>query len=401
MSSSCTRVCFHAHPPHQLVPPPDKLDAPMDTHSNVYVKNLPPEVDDQTLLTLFQSYGAVESCKVMQSRTPQSRNFGFVKFASIEEARLAIEQMNGATVASTVIEVRFADADVGHKRPQSKDETDNLYVKGFPSNWSEQELQSLFQTCGNVVECRVLQSRDPERGGVGLVRMAAVCEAAAAIQSYNNRTPPGGTVVMSVTFADTKDEKERKLKRKAPVVMQRYDPYQRTGAEVYQTGVMPAFPGALDMQRGGLLDPLGLSLGGAGIAQQTFGNVALGAPNLLLNIAGQGLGMPAQPNGLMPLTNLSPASLYVRNIPLDSDRLYLYEQFAPFGAIRSVKVLEDEAGQCKGVGFVNFLDQDAAQRAIEALHGKKVGEKELHVSLQTQRPKRNGGITTRPEGVQY
>lgn len=374
----------------------------MDSHSNVYVKNLPPEVDDQTLLTLFQSYGTVESCKVMQSRTPQSRNFGFVKFSGIEEARVAIEQMNGATVASTVIEVRFADADVGHKRPQSKEETDNLYVKGFPSNWSEQDLQNLFATCGAVVECRVLQSRDPERGGVGLVRMSAVGEAALAIQTYNNRAPPGGTVIMSVTFADTKDEKERKLKRKTPLGVQRFDPYQRpAGTDVFQAGaVLPSFPGTVDIQRGALLDPLGLGLGGTGIAQQGFGNVALGAPNLLLNIPGQGLGIPSQPNGMGQLGSSGPASLYVRNIPLDADRLYLYEKFAPFGAIRSVKVLEDEAGQCKGVGFVNFLDLEAAQRAIDALHGKKVGEKELHVSLQTQRPKRNGGLV-RPEGVPY
>ena len=45
---------------------------------------------------------------------------------------------------------------------------------------------------------------------------------------------------------------------------------------------------------------------------------------------------------------------------------------APFGAVLSVKVLTDESGKCRGVGFVNFSENDAAVRAQRALHGAKV-----------------------------
>lgn len=79
-----------------------------------------------------------------------------------------------------------------------------------------------------------------------------------------------------------------------------------------------------------------------------------------------------------------PCSLYVKNLPADADRLFLYEKFAPHGAIYSVKVLPDEqTGKCKGVGFVNYGDVVGARRAINALNGSKVGEKLLHVSEQT------------------
>jgi RNA recognition motif-containing protein len=51
-----------------------------------------------------------------------------------------------------------------------------------------------------------------------------------------------------------------------------------------------------------------------------------------------------------------------------------------------VKVLTDpDSGTCRGVGFVNYADHPSAIRAIQALHGTKVGEKLLHVSLQTPR----------------
>lgn len=43
----------------------------------------------------------------------------------------------------------------------------------------------------------------------------------------------------------------------------------------------------------------------------------------------------------------------LQNLPVDADKLFLYEKFSPYGAILSVKVLNDpQSGQCRGVGFV-------------------------------------------------
>lgn len=48
-----------------------------------------------------------------------------------------------------------------------------------------------------------------------------------------------------------------------------------------------------------------------------------------------------------------------------ADRLYLYEFFAPLGAVLSVRVLEDVNGRCRGVGFVNYADNTSALAAIQ------------------------------------
>ena len=89
---------------------------------------------------------------------------------------------------------------------------------------------------------------------------------------------------------------------------------------------------------------------------------------------------------------LAPSSLYIKNLPPDADKLYLYERFAPHGAILSVKVLvDDQTGKCRGVGFVNYADPNSALSAIQGLHGIKVGDKLLHVSLQTHRAQPRGG----------
>lgn len=68
-----------------------------------------------------------------------------------------------------------------------------------------------------------------------------------------------------------------------------------------------------------------------------------------------------------------------------ADKLFLYEHFAPLGAILSVNVLTDDSGACRGVGFVNFADKRDAAAAAAALNGTRLSEKPLHISIQPVR----------------
>lgn len=71
---------------------------------------------------------------------------------------------------------------------------------------------------------------------------------------------------------------------------------------------------------------------------------------------------------------------------MQTDRLWLYEKFAPFGGVMSVRVLSTEAGVCRGVGFINYSDPDSAARAVAAMNGMPMGgDRRLHVALQTHR----------------
>jgi RNA recognition motif-containing protein len=63
--------------------------------------------------------------------------------------------------------------------------------------------------------------------------------------------------------------------------------------------------------------------------------------------------------------------LPLQNLPTDADKLFLYEKFSPYGAILSVKVLNDpQSGQCRGVGFVVSGCKGSANRSWNMpLHG--------------------------------
>ena len=65
-------------------------------NQKLYVGNLSYSTTDQELQDLFAQHGTVQSANVVTDRyTGRSRGFGFVEMGSGEEAKQAIEALNG------------------------------------------------------------------------------------------------------------------------------------------------------------------------------------------------------------------------------------------------------------------------------------------------------------------
>jgi RNA recognition motif-containing protein len=90
--------------------------------ANIYVGNLSYRTNEDTLRTLFEEFGEVESAKVITDRmTGRSKGFGFVEMATEEAAQEAISALNGKMVDDREIRVDKAkprtDRDRGGRRP--------------------------------------------------------------------------------------------------------------------------------------------------------------------------------------------------------------------------------------------------------------------------------------------
>ena len=84
--------------------------------TKLYVGSLPYSTTDAQLNDLFSQYGAVTSAKVITDKfTGQSRGFGFVEMATSEEAKRAIESLNGTKLEQRTLVVNEA-------KPQEKRE---------------------------------------------------------------------------------------------------------------------------------------------------------------------------------------------------------------------------------------------------------------------------------------
>lgn len=76
---------------------------------NIYVGNLPFRFDSDDLAAAFRPYGEVHSAQVITDReTGRSRGFGFVEMPNDDEARRAIEALDGSDMGGRRVNVNQA-----------------------------------------------------------------------------------------------------------------------------------------------------------------------------------------------------------------------------------------------------------------------------------------------------
>jgi len=75
----------------------------------LYVGNLPFSVDDEKLKELFSAHGKIEEATVIKDRfSGRSKGFGFVTFATKEEAEKAVKKMNDKEIEGRNLKVSEA-----------------------------------------------------------------------------------------------------------------------------------------------------------------------------------------------------------------------------------------------------------------------------------------------------
>ena len=76
---------------------------------NIYVGNLPFSTNSDDLERLFAAHGSVDSAQVIMDRdTGRSRGFGFVEMGNDDEARAAIQELDGSDVDGRRLKVNEA-----------------------------------------------------------------------------------------------------------------------------------------------------------------------------------------------------------------------------------------------------------------------------------------------------
>lgn len=83
--------------------------------------------------------------------------------------------------------------------------------------------------------------------------------------------------------------------------------------------------------------------------------------------------------------------LYVGNLSYDVDNASLEAMFAAYGQVKSAEVIHDrDTGRSKGFGFVEMVDDNAAQEAIRGLNDTQQSGRPLTVNEARPREERSG-----------
>lgn len=81
-------------------------------------------------------------------------------------------------------------------------------------------------------------------------------------------------------------------------------------------------------------------------------------------------------------------NVFIKNLDKTIDNKALYDTFSTFGNILSCKVVTDEKGNSKGYGFVHYETQEAAEQAINKVHGMQLSGKIVFVAVFVPRKER-------------
>jgi RNA recognition motif-containing protein len=224
------------------------------------------------------------------------------------------------------------------------DPSDNLYIKGLPTDSTQESVREIFGAYGAVVSCKLMSH--PNEASA-LLRMGNVDMASWIVENLNGNIPQGLEKSIMVKFADTPLSKARKMQAAKGAPVAPVDP---------SFGPAPGGKG---------IGFEGSPYGDAGGAVQ-FGNFDTNLPEdvqqavdaVIMNMGGGGKKMIA------PSGDLS--NLYVKDLPGAADELYIFKLFSPFGAIESITIKKGEANSW-AIAFVKFFSNEEAANAITGL----------------------------------
>lgn len=90
-------------------------------------------------------------------------------------------------------------------------------------------------------------------------------------------------------------------------------------------------------------------------------------------------------------------NIYVKNLSESTTDEEFNKIFSEYGPVTSAVVMRDADGNSKGFGFVNFENAEDAAKAVEALNGQKIDNKEWYVGKAQKKHEREQELKQRFE----
>ncbi|XP_050206852.1 heterogeneous nuclear ribonucleoprotein 1 isoform X2 [Mercurialis annua] len=278
------------------------------------VLGIPWDVDTEGLREYMTKFGELDDCVVMKERSSgRSRGFGYVTFASEEDAKAAL--LSEHFLGNRMLEVKVATPKEEMRAPSKK--VTRIFVARIPPSVTETTFRSHFEQYGEIIDLYMPKDHSSKtHRGIGFITFSS----ADSVDSLmaDNHELGGATVV--VDRATPKEDDFRPVGRVSHGGYGAYNAY---------------------------------------ISQATR-YAALGAPTLYDH--------PGPVYGREPYRGMS-KKIFVGRLPQEATPEDLRQYFGRFGHILDVYVPKDpkRTGH-RGFGFVTFAEEGVADRVSRRTH---------------------------------
>ncbi|KAK7196136.1 RNA recognition motif (RRM, RBD, or RNP domain) [Novymonas esmeraldas] len=161
--------------------------------TNLFVRYLPREVDDNHLREIFSAFGTITSSMVMRDiHNGQSLGTAFVRYAHHEEALRALRDAHGMPLFGKTVSVQWAKQQ-HDDTPSGQDrlKMNKLFLRNVPLDVSEAQLVELVKDCGTVrkvtMHCDTAPLMDAsERRRIVFITFSEAGAAEAALRAVHN-----------------------------------------------------------------------------------------------------------------------------------------------------------------------------------------------------------------------
>ncbi|KAG9066805.1 Protein phosphatase PP2A regulatory subunit B [Linnemannia hyalina] len=244
--------------------------------TNVYIKNLDPEVTQEEVEALFTKFGPVTSCVVSTDENGRSKGFGFINFENHEDAKRAVDELHDFEYKEKKLFVTRAQKK-GEREEELKKQYEqqkmeklskyqgvNLYVKNLDDEIDDEKLRQEFSVYGVITSAKVMRDEktaaegEDAKGaskGFGFVCFSSPDEATKAVTEMNGRML--GSKPIYVALAQRKEVRKSQLEaqmaQRSQIRMQQM-PGQMPGG-MYPPQMFYPGPGGFPPQGRGMVYP--------------------------------------------------------------------------------------------------------------------------------------------------
>ncbi|PLW56736.1 hypothetical protein PCANC_01684 [Puccinia coronata f. sp. avenae] len=185
---------------------------------NIFVKHLPLKLSALAFHDTFATFGEVLSSKLAVDRENTSKGYGFVQYATAEQAQKAIKETNGST-----LDVEGADKPIHtslyvkkETRPAAQEFT-NLFFRNLPSNITLPSFTKTWSKYGVITSAVINVGKDGKPTGTAFANFEKPSAAAKVVKATRSTAPDGVYAVRALSKAEIERHQSRKS-AKAPEV---------------------------------------------------------------------------------------------------------------------------------------------------------------------------------------